>query len=423
MKALRALDRYWFGYGSPTAIGVFRILIGTLALVNLLMIAIDFDAWFTERGFVPQRIATQWIQPVERTFLLSGQEWTLPFSVPRLNLLSGVTDTSVALAFYALVTLAALFTALGLWTRVSTILLAIGIVTLHHRNALILHGGDSVLRICVLYLAIAPSGASCSLDRVLGLWRGKIEPAPALVSMWPQRLIAVNLALIYLTSTWHKSFGHFWRDGTAAWYPARLNEFVRFPYPSFVKEFPLVYVETYGTLVTQFAIATLAFYKPLRKYVLFAGLLMHGFIEYTMNVPLFAFMICSMYVVFYEGEEIQAWARRWGGRMRRFQVVVRTPAATHLRTGPAAALDAMDPLGLVRYDAGTGSGWEAEDPAGKPLDPVRASRSRSLGAWIVAPLPPLWRRMLRHAVEPFAAGGGDRTTRAGRARVEAGKEG
>jgi hypothetical protein len=120
-------------------------------------------------------------------------------------------------------------------------LLAIGIVSLHHRNPLILHGGDTVLRICVLYLAIAPSGAACSLDRLRAIWKGERDASPQLISMWPQRLIAFNVAVVYFTTFWHKAgFGDAWRDGSATWYTARLAEFHKWPTPPWLNDFPLV---------------------------------------------------------------------------------------------------------------------------------------------------------------------------------------
>ncbi len=53
--------------------------------------------------------------------------------------------------------------------------------------------------------------------------------------------------------------------------------------------------------------ATLVWFAPLRKYVLLAGIGLHLFIEYSMNIPLFAFLMISMYVTYYEGEEVSAW--------------------------------------------------------------------------------------------------------------------
>lgn len=352
-----------FGYGSPVTMGLFRAILGSFAFINYLMIAIDFDAWFTERGFVPIATAARW----------NGDSW-------RFNPLAGVSETWIVAAVYTIVTIAALFTALGLWTRVSTIVLALGTIALHHRNPIILHGGDTVLRQGVILLAVAPCGLACSLDRLLGLAKGKLAGPPREVSLWPQRLVQYQIAVIYFTAVWAKWQGNQWRDGTATWYPPQLTEFTRFPFPEFLDRQPFTMMTTYGTLVVELALATLVFHKPLRKWVLGAGLLLHGVIEYRFNIPLFAFMICSFYVCFYEGQEVSSWARRFGERFKRFKIQVPKMSAS-----PASeAVRATDPFGFLQESSNESPG---------------AARvwSRCIGAWFLLWWPPLWLGWFRKA--------------------------
>jgi hypothetical protein len=305
---LRDLDRWWFQPVSPVAFGLFRVVAAGVILLNLLLLLPYWSEWFSEAGYVPLQAAA--IYQSNRVSLWPGSGIT----VPRLNILAGIGDPTTAKAIFLVTLLAAGLTMVGLGTRVASIVLAVGLVSLQHRNPLILHGGDVVMRICALYLAIGPSGASCSLDRLIRVRRG-LEPAvPPLVSPWAQRLVAYNVALIYFTTVWAKWFGNLWRDGTATWYTARLQEFERFPVPAFINNPPAIYVTTYGTLLVEFALATLVFFRPLRTPIVLAGLALHGYIEYSMNVPIFAFAICAMYLCFYDGEEVQA----WGVRVREF---------------------------------------------------------------------------------------------------------
>jgi hypothetical protein len=384
---LQSLDEFWFGRGSPTALGLFRIIMGSLAFINLVMISLDWDAWFSEQGFVPSWLGRRW---------LGGPMPLWPDStpvIPRLNLLDGITSPYLGVAFYGLVTFFALTTAFGLWTRFSTIALAVGIVTLHHRNALILHGGDTVLRVMVLYLAISPCGRACSLDRLFRLWNGKDSGAPVRISLWPQRLIQYNMALIYFTTLWLKWYGSLWKNGTATWYPARLAEFYRFPVPAFVNELPFVKITTYGTLLIEFALGTLVFYKPARKWVLLSGIALHGWIEYSMNIPLFGYLMVSMYICFYEGTEIQDWAIRVGRAMKRYAVTVHLPAGMRLDPRGVAFFDAADPFKLVTYTPGSDDRISSGD--------ARRSWTHSLGAWTCGWIPGLWRRLLSEAAEPI----------------------
>ena len=301
---LKDLDRFWFGYGSPLPLGVFRALMGALATLNLLMLLPDWGHWFSERGYVPAWTGALYLRPdVDAGFGVT---------IHRFNPLVDVVDDRVALAAYFVILASAVLTTIGLYTRPASIVLALGMIALHHRNALILHGGDLVVRLGVMYLAVAPSGAAFSLDA-----RRRGTPSEP-VSQWPRRLIQFNMALIYFTATWGKYFGSLWKNGTATYFPARLNEFKRFPVPGFLNDFPFVYVTTYGTLAVEFALAILVWFRPLRKWVLLSGMMLHGFIEWSMNIPLFSFLMMSMYVVWFDGEEIEHW---WERTRRRLDLI------------------------------------------------------------------------------------------------------
>lgn len=311
MDTAKQLYRYWFRFGSPVTFGVFRAVMCGLIFINLLMVGVFFTDFFGQKGYVPAEIGARWLET--RTALNSDSS----IHINRVNLLFGVTDDRVIFAFYWATAGFALLSALGLFSRVSTIALAIGIVSLHHRNAPLLHGGDTWMRLAAIYLAVGPSGSAFSLDRWIALRRGTAPAVPPLMSMWPQRLLQYNLALLYFTTVWAKWFGGLWKEGTATWYPARLHEFDRFPVPDFVNQFPMVKVTTWGTLLVEFALATLVWFKPLRKWVLLSGVALHLYIEYSMNIPLFAFLMMSTYIVYYEGEETAAWWDRLKSRFAR----------------------------------------------------------------------------------------------------------
>lgn len=387
----KALDRYLFGYGSPVTIGLFRALMGTMIFLNLVFIGSFWKDWFSEEGYVPAWMGQVYMYPSVRL--------NDTLEIPRINLLNGVTDPRITAPFFLLVTVSALFTALGLWTRVSTFILAIGLVSIQHRNAAILHGGDNVMRVMAIYLMLAPSGAACSIDRLVGLWKGTVPRQHEAISLWPQRLIAYNVALLYLTTTWLKYWGNLWVDGTATYYPARLAEFARFPVPAFINDLPMVKVTTYGTLIVEFALGTLVFFRPLRKWVLLTGVMLHLYIDFTMNIPLFSWIMMSTYLSFYEGEEISGWAKRVGARLRKFHVVAHLPMGQALKSGSAAFLEAVDPFGLVDYVPGDGQAWSVT-ASGATKPTIFSLFTRSVGTWIFGWIPGVWKRILAGSLEP-----------------------
>lgn len=389
---LASMDKYWFGFGSPVSLGVFRILMGGLAFLNGLFILPFWGDWFGEKGYFPAWIGQLWLNPY---FYANGGG---P-QIPRLNLLNGVTDPRITFPFYLVTMVAALLTSLGLWTRVSSVVFAIGLVSLHHRNAAMLHGGDTLMRVMALYIAISPCGAACSLDRLIRLWRGEESGSPRLISLWPQRLISYNLALVYFTTVWLKWDGTMWRDGSATYYPARLGEFYRFPVPQFFREFPMVTITTYGTLFTEFCLATLVFYRPVRRYVVIAGICMHLYIDYSMNIPLFSYLMLATYVAYYDGEEFTEGARNLGRRLSRYRISLHLPAGRVLRPGASEFLRAIDPLGLVSITSGAKDVWAAETDSGRTL-PAGSAWTRFIALWPIAWIPGVWRRLIASVLEP-----------------------
>ncbi len=299
-KIWNPIDQALFSYGSPVTLGVLRILIGGLTFLSLLSLWPVFQDFFTENGLYPADFAVRWSD-----------------NLARFAPLTQFTDGGITvIAFWATVA-CALLTCIGLFTRVSSILLFLGVVALHHRNPDILNSGDTLVRQFLFFLAIGPSGTACSVDRLLRVKKNPSNSELQEISVWPVRLFQFQLAIVYFTTVWWKMTGTMWRDGTATWYPARLAEFDRFPYPDFIREMPMVMVTTYGTLIVELALATLVFAKPMRKWVLLAGLLMHGWIEYSMNIPFFSWLITAAYVSFYEGEEVTAWFDRLASKIGR----------------------------------------------------------------------------------------------------------
>ena len=99
--------------------------------------------------------------------------------------------------------------------------------------------------------------------------------------------------------------------------------------PEFLERQPFLGLTTYGTLIVEVALGTLFFWKPARKWVLISGLALHAYIEYRFNIPMFAFIITSTYIAFYEGEEVERWLakRAWGRKLLGWGDVTAAPVA------------------------------------------------------------------------------------------------
>lgn len=294
LKSLaEAWNRFFFEPISPVPIALFRIAFSLVVLIDIVLLRSDWLTWFGPRGLVTLKTMQQMEAGV------------------RLNVFAILPQTDVwtNVVFWALL-VSVLFLAVGLFTRASSVVVFLLVASLHQRNLYITNSGDTLLRASAFFLMFAPAGAALSLDRLRNIRRGRedveIRPRPP----WAQRMIQIELALLYFMTFWSKSQGPAWIDGTALYYVYHLDQFRRFPVPGFLQNLFLVRLETWFTLAVEFSLGVLVWFKELRYYVLALGALLHLSLEYSMNVPMFQWTALAMYVTFVDGADLaRAWAR------------------------------------------------------------------------------------------------------------------
>lgn len=273
---LRAWSQFFHHPIDPRPIGAFRILFGSLLVLNALMIWPDALVWYGEHG----------VLSVETARIMSG--------VPRLNLLPLLpAGDSWILGFLLFHLLAAIALTLGLFTRTSAAAVFVTLVSLHHRNMFILNSGDTFIRVTCFLLIFSHAGATYSLDR---FWRRGNDERK--VSPWAQRMIQIQVSMVYLFTVLAKLRGDSWRDGTAIYYATRLEEFQRFPVPWVFENLAIMKLLTWSTLAVELSMATLVWIPRLRPYVLLSVLFLHLGIEYAMNIPLFEWVMVSALILF-----------------------------------------------------------------------------------------------------------------------------
>lgn len=298
MSLRRDWNDFWFRPISSAPLGLFRLTFGSLIVAYALLVFPDRDTWFTDQGV----LTTAVIDAYNKTHIQG----------PYLNFLHGVTEPWLLL-FFAVFMIGALCLALGLWTRAASVVVFIALNCLHNRNHLINSGADAVMMVMSGYLMFAPAGVACSLDRLRRVLRGEEDDEAPLILPWAQRLIQIQVAVLYLISFVNKWVGDKWIHGTAVYWALQLPELARFPTPLLnAHHMWAVNIATYGTLAVELALATLVWVPRLRLYVLAAGVLMHIGIEYSMNIPLFSFLMIASYIAFLNEADLQhflSWVR------------------------------------------------------------------------------------------------------------------
>ena len=302
----RDWNGFWFGQVSSVPLGLFRLVFGFWTLVYGLLLFPERFLWFSEKGVLPAKLALEYNStsgPATGQGLGAGYQ---------LNLLTLPGADHFLTLLLVVFLLAALCLTLGFWTRTSAALVYLGLTLLHNRDAPMHNSGDTVMIVLSLYLVFSPAGAACSLDRLWRIFQGREDDTPPLIVPWAQRLMQIQIAVLYLCASLSKITGPEWTDGTATYYPLHLPESTRFPMLGRDNIY-VVNLFTWGTVATEFALATFVWVPRLRLYVLAAGVALHLGIEYTFNIPLFSALMITSYINFLTGEDIQnflAWAKR-----------------------------------------------------------------------------------------------------------------
>jgi hypothetical protein len=286
-----AWNEFFFLPQSPTPVALFRIVYGLLVLADLILLSTDWLTWFGPHAMLS-------IETMHRF---------APGTRINLFTLLPPNDLWIWTFFWVFLT-SAVFLVAGLFTRTSSIIVYLCLASIHERNIFILNSGDTLLRVTGFFLMFAPAGGALSADRLIRIWKGKEGPEIQRCSPWAQRMIQLQVALLYLVTAWWKSTGADWINGTALHYVYKLDEFRRLPIPSWLQSPVMVKLGSWMTLVAEFSLGILVWIRELRYAILLLGLFLHLSLEYTMNVPLFQWIIISTYITFVDPRDL---ARFW----------------------------------------------------------------------------------------------------------------
>jgi hypothetical protein len=240
---------------------------------------------------------------------------------PRLNLFTLIpqNDSWINGSFWFFLGFAALLT-IGLWTRVSSVMVFLTLASIQQRNLFVTHAGDTFLRVAGFFLIFAPAGAAFSVDRLLQIHAGKQDPALQPRSPWAQRMIQFELSLLYFVSFWWKSMGTPWVNGTALYYVNHLEEIRRFRLPDWVQLPIVLKLLTWLTLALEFSLGVLIWIKELRYPLLLIGLLFHLCLEYWLNIPMIQWDVLIAYVLFVDPADLEK-GLSWIARKRQSRIV------------------------------------------------------------------------------------------------------
>lgn len=183
------------------SLALFRISLGALIVLDVVLRLIDLRAFYTDFGVLPRVVVIEKHNPSAHFSLLmsSGAAWFQAV----LFLMTAVSGACLAL---------------GYRTRVVAVASWVLLVSIHHRNPVILQGGDVLFRIMLLFAIVLPVSNVWSIDA-----RSKrakpIRPSLLLFAYVAQ------LASVYIVTGIAKYKYVEWRDGLGLAYSLWLQQY------------------------------------------------------------------------------------------------------------------------------------------------------------------------------------------------------
>jgi len=283
-----AWNRFWFREVDGLPLGLARIGFALAALFLWLETVPLLRPYYSDAGEFPIEGARSW-----------GPEYVSRFLMPDVL---GSLEAVVVLFTLLLACLVGLL--VGYRTRLAAWGAWLLLVWFQYRNPTFLNGGDEVLRLTGLYLA---------LDRRRTPEGGAGRGARSRVPSWTLRMMQIQVGLLYFVTGFWKLQGETWWDGRAMVYALDNAAFTRFGLPSWSWLQPLLAAAGLVVVFWEFLFPLLVAGRRTRIPALVVGVLFHCGIFLTMNIGVFAFAVLATYPVFLKAEELRA-AGRWLGR-------------------------------------------------------------------------------------------------------------
>ncbi len=293
-----AWEQFWFAPADPVPLGLIRILVGCMLFYTHLVWGKDFQAFFGARG---------WMTPETLDIFQRGQ-WIFSFW-------RWVPESAMWPVHLLCLCVLSLF-AIGLWTRVTSILTLVITISYSYRAQFANFGLDQINAILTFYLAIGPSGAALSVDRLIEHYRrakkalaegkhsAQVKPAPRVSARLALRLMQLHFCVIYFYAGISKLQGPAWWNGEAMW-----RAFSNLEYQStdmtWLAWYPWIcHLMTHTTILWELTFSALIWVRPLRPLILIMGAFMHLGIGAFMGMWTFGLVMIFGHISFWPPEAV-----------------------------------------------------------------------------------------------------------------------
>ncbi|MEX1223670.1 MAG: HTTM domain-containing protein [Pirellulales bacterium] len=260
---LAGWNRFWFAPSDPATLCLIRILGGAMLFYTHLVWSRDLLAFFGPNAWLSRDLL---VQRHEGTYF-----WTVFRHLDAPSAIWGFHLFALGVFFCLMI---------GAFTRGSSVLAFLLMLTYLHRVPTALFGLDQINTIIAMYLMIGPAGARYSFDRWWKKRRGRID-ADDHAPIWSTsanvalRLMQIHMCVMYFFAATRKLLGASWWDGSAMWLAFGNLEYQSIPM-HWLAEWPmLIVVLSHVTIAWELSYAALIWPKMTRGVMLIGAVLLH----------------------------------------------------------------------------------------------------------------------------------------------------
>jgi hypothetical protein len=278
-------------------LGLIRIFTGLIVFYSHLVWTLGLNSFLGAEGMLP----SGYREAVYGQTAWSHLDWlTAPAAVWAVHW--------VGLAIVAMLTL-------GIWTRATSVLTALLVISYANRATGALFGLDQILGFLCLYLAVGNCGGAFSIDQWRrrrrdaeseGQGRGVIRGAGDVSSNLAIRLIQIHMCIVYLFAGLGKLQGDTWWNGQAIWYSLASYEYQTMDLTWLAEAMWLANLLTLLTVIWEVSYAALVWPRLTRPLVLALAIPIHLGIGLCMGMMTFGLVMLVGNLAFVSS----AWIRR-----------------------------------------------------------------------------------------------------------------
>lgn len=253
-------DDFWFRPADPTLLGIIRILTGVSLLYTHAVWGLVLPDFFGEESWLSERLV--------RAISTGAYNYSFWWLVPKGAMWPAYSLSIAILAMFAM----------GLWSRVTSVLAFLVTVSYAYRAPAATFGMDQINAMLTLYLCVGPSGAALSVDRWLARRRGLVagsRPEPSAGANLALRLINVHMCVIYFFAGISKLQGNAWWNGEAMWLAFANYEYQSLDMTWLAWHPRLIDLSTLITVLWEISFSALIWRPRLRPLILLVGIGLH----------------------------------------------------------------------------------------------------------------------------------------------------